>query len=164
MADDSIQDGQPGPMSVEIPPVTIESDDVNVVCPRCARVTDSLKVYDQGVVGRRSQVVVSCPECMRRSLRRQALIVFPWSLCLMPFFAWFLYRDFRESHRKGHSDPAVAATYRMNRKEQFELVLQRLNLRKTPRREWVVLACLLLLIAGLWAIALLWRRWLLSKA
>ena len=51
------------------------------------------------------------PSAERRSPRR-----------CPPFFAWVLYRDFRESHRKGHSDPAVAATYRMNRKEQFDLI------------------------------------------
>jgi len=45
----------------------------------------------------------------------------------------------------------------MNRQEQFELVLQLVNLRRTPRWKWVLLGFFFALIVVFWVVVLSWK-------
>jgi hypothetical protein len=153
MAEDRVQEGETLASSGAVAPTHLDQQHTEVVCPRCGRITDSLKIYDDAAVWE-YPLVASCPDCMRRSIRRRAFIWFPWSLWLMPFFAWIVCRDLLESRRKGHSDPAVAEAFRMNSRERFELMAQRVNLHKIPRREWILFSGLLVLIAVFWVVIL----------
>jgi len=151
MAEEGIQEGQHGDTPVGNDRPDFRPQKLRVVCPRCFRSTDSLKVYDESVVSVTPKVAVSCPPCMRRSILRRALLVFPWSFVYMPFFAWILIQDYRASREEGHTDLTVAEAHGMSRDEQFGAAVSFLKERRKRRREWLLFGLLVALIAGFWA-------------
>ena len=157
MADGQFQEGLPPVAMQDFPSEKPGLDVLFITCPHCGQRTDSLKLYDAAIVGWKDKWVLSCSQCMRRSLLRRTLFVLPLTTFLAPLYGWFLWRDYQESRKKGHSPAAMVEMQRLSAEKPFDQSLQEINLRKTPRRELVLVGILLFIIACFWAIPFAFR-------
>jgi hypothetical protein len=70
--------------------------------------------------------------------------------CPFPIMAIVYLGQFFGADSKGHSDPTDVAANTMSPDEQLARMQETVHLRKPPRREGIILAILVLLIAGFW--------------
>jgi hypothetical protein len=165
MANDQVQESLP-PDRPALPREPIAAPaELRVVCPRCRRPTDSLKVCHPPNVlfigiytAWNSERVVGCPACLRKVLFRKMLLAVPASKLVFPIVASFYLLDWTATLRKGHTDPAVAQAHQMNQEEHLDALQKAVNLRKPPRREFLLLGIILLVIAVFWGIASLLKQ------
>jgi hypothetical protein len=146
-------------------PSSIEQADeeMRVVCPRCCRATEHLKIVDVpnviflvAYIAWNNETVVGCPECVRRLLGRRLLTSLPLSNILYPVPASFYVAQYFVSYAKGHSSQATAAAHRMTKTEMLAQQEAAIKLNRPARREWIILTLLVLVIAGIWIAGLLW--------
>jgi hypothetical protein len=136
----------------------------SIVCPRCGQSTDSLKIYDASALGP-PRIVFTCPTCMRKNIVLRAFAWIPWSLALMPFFAWLLLNDWWECNRPGHTDEVAAEQFRVITNPgkltgtaftEIKIPFHSKEVRRFPLRELIALLVLLAVLGALWAIAATW--------
>jgi hypothetical protein len=151
------------PQAAPWPVQQADETELKVVCPRCCRATEHLKVVDVpnviflvAYVAWNNESVIGCPECVRRLLGRRLLTSIPLSNILYPLPAFFYVAQYLGSYAKGHSSEAVAAAHRMNRAEMLGAQEAAISLNRPARREWIIVALLILIIAGIWIAGLLW--------
>jgi len=146
------------------PPV--DAVDLRVVCPHCCKATDSLLKYDvlNGVflviyIVWGSYQVTACPSCMRRILLKRLAWAVPLTNLAFPIFgATYLFQIMR-SLGQGHSDAATAQLHAMTRDEHLSRLQERINRRRPPRKEFVILAIILLLCASVWGVGFALKNW-----
>src|SRR5262249_7462672 len=126
-----------------------------VICPRCYRSTDSLKcahvpnvVFLFVYIVWNYERIAACPACMRGFLVKRCLIAIPLTNILFPLFGLMYLFQFLATFGGGHSDAAVADAHRVNRADLMANRPEVLTVQRTPRKEWVILAIVLLLCAS----------------
>jgi HEAT repeat protein len=163
MSDEQFRPGPPPEPPSEGSAHGSRPDETSVVCPRCWRTTDSLKVNEipnivflAVYIAWNHDTVVACPACMRSALAKRCAAAIPLTNILFPAIAVVYVAYYLGTFAKGHSSQAVAAAHARTRAEVLAQQNAAINLRKPPRREWIILTILIALIAGVWIAGLAW--------
>jgi hypothetical protein len=157
MDEQHFQEWKAPPETATRAPADTPSSEMAVICPQCCRPTEDLKSYDVLAllcllvyIGWSSGNVTACPSCMRRVLFRRLLVSIPLSNVLFPVAGAVYLGQILATFAQGHSEPAIANACRMGRDQRLALLQSKIHRRRTPRREWIILAAILALIAGFW--------------
>jgi hypothetical protein len=150
----------PQEASRETPRATLRSE-ARVTCPRCHRATESLKEHEIANVvslvvylAWNAERTVACPSCLRWLLFKKALLAIPLANLFFPF-VWLLYLGpLAGTAWEGHSNPEVAEAHRVTREELVARASTVVSLHKASRKEWVLLALVLLACVAFWAVCL----------